>query len=218
MSLALSPLPYALDALEPQISRHTLALHHGRHHAGYVERTRQLIKGTPLESARLERIVLLSAADPDRELFNVAAQAWNHDFYWQSMRPHGGGKPTGAIARLIASSWGGHDEFCRAFIAAAGAHFGSGWAWLVLDGERLRIVTTPNAETPLVSPRVPLLAVDVWEHAYYPDYQNRRVDYLAACLTHLVNWEFANHRLEAVRSTHKEVSSSREPIRASGKP
>lgn len=217
MSLSLPPLPYALDALEPHISRQALSLHYGRHHAGYVEKTCQRIQGTPLESAPLERIVLLSAADLDRELFNAAAQSWNHEFYWQSLRPAGGGKPRGAMAELVDESFGSNEAFCQAFISAASAHFGSGWAWLVLDGGRLRITTTQNADTPLVSAQVPLLAVDIWEHAYYPDYQNRRVDYLAACLTHLVNWESANRRLEKCQSIRGEASSLREPTRASAR-
>ena len=196
MSLTLPPLPYALDALEPHISRTTLSLHHGRHHAGYVEKTRQLVQGTPLESAGLERIVRASAGSPDRALFNAAAQAWNHEFYWHSMRAGGGGAAHGAAARRIRLSFGNHQAFCQAFIQAASEHFASGWAWLVLDGQRLRITTTANADTPLTSSLTPLLAVDVWEHAYYPDYQNRRVDYLAACLAHLVNWEFVNDNLE----------------------
>ncbi|MGH8495286.1 MAG: superoxide dismutase [Gammaproteobacteria bacterium] len=217
MSLKLPPLPYALDALEPHISPLTLSLHHGRHHAGYVERARQLVQGTPLESAPLERVVLFSDADPDRALFNAAAQAWNHDFYWHSMRARGGGKPHGEIARLVAESFGSHEAFCQAFIQSASAHFGSGWAWLVLDGERLCITTTENAGTPLLSPQVPLLTVDVWEHAYYPDYQNRRVDYVAAYLTHLVNWEFANQKLEQHASARGEVSSLQVPIPASAR-
>jgi Fe-Mn family superoxide dismutase len=196
MSLTLPPLPYGLAALEPHISRLTLSLHHGRHHAGYVEKARQLVQGTPLESATLERVVLFSAANPDRALFNASAQAWNHEFYWNSMRAQGGGKPQGAVARLIQDSFGSHQAFCQEFIKAASTHFGSGWAWLVLDGDWLRIKTTANADTPLNSPQLPLLTVDVWEHAYYPDYQNRRVDYLAAYLTHLVNWDFANSNLE----------------------
>jgi superoxide dismutase, Fe-Mn family len=218
MSLTLPPLPYALDALEPHLSRLTLSLHYGRHHAGYVEKARQLVQGTPLESAPLERIVLFSAGNPDRALFNAAAQAWNHDFYWRSMRARGGGKPRGAIARLVEDSFGSHEAFCQEFIKSASAHFASGWAWLVLDGERLRIITTANAATPLISPQVPLLTADVWEHAYYPDYQNRRVDYLAAYLTHLVDWEFANERLEKHASTRAEATSSPARTPASGKP
>ena len=217
MTLKLPPLPYALDALEPHISRLTLSLHHGRHHASYVEKARQLVQGTPLEAAPLERVVLFSDADPDRALFNAAAQAWNHDFYWHSLRARGGGKPHGEIARLVAESFGSHEAFCQEFIKAASAHFASGWAWLVLDGERLRITTTANADTPLLSPQVPLLTLDVWEHAYYPDYQNRRVDYVAAYLTHLVNWEFANQKLEQHASARGEVSSLQAPIPASAR-
>ena len=217
MSLTLPPLPYALDALEPHISRRTLSLHHGRHHAAYVEKTRELIRGTPLESAPLERIVLFSAANPDRALFNAAAQAWNHEFYWHSMRANGGGKPHGKVARLVAESFGGYEAFCQQFIKAASAHFASGWAWLVLDGDRLRITTTANADTPLISPQVPLLTADVWEHAYYPDYQNRRVDYVAAFLTNLVNWDFANAKLERCASTRGEASLSPAPTPASAR-
>jgi Fe-Mn family superoxide dismutase len=197
MALTLSPLPYELDALEPHISRLTLSLHHGRHHAAYVEKTRQLVRGTPLENAGLEQIVRSGVIRPDRRLFNAAAQAWNHDFYWHSMRAKGGGEATGAAANLIQKSFGGHQTFCQEFIKAGSEQFGSGWAWLVLDGDALRITTTGNADTPLVSPQIPLLAIDVWEHAYYPDYQNRRVDYIAAYLTHLINWEFANANLDA---------------------
>lgn len=197
MSLTLPPLPYALDALEPYLSRQTLSLHHGRHHAAYVEKTRQLVQGSPLESAALERIVLFSSASADRRLFNAAAQAWNHEFYWHSMRAKGGGEARGPVARLVLESFGSHQAFCQEFIKSASEQFGSGWAWLVLDGDRLRITTTGNADTPLNSPQTPLLAIDVWEHAYYPDYQNRRVEYIAAFLTHLVNWEFANFNLEA---------------------
>ncbi len=196
MSLTLPPLPYPLDALEPHVSRTTLSLHHGRHHAGYVEKARKLIAGTPLESAPLEEIVRASAERRDRGLFNAAAQAWNHGFYWHSMRPGGGGEAQGAVAEQIRESFGSHQAFCQAFIQAASEQFASGWTWLVADQGRLRIVATSNADTPLVTPSKPLLTLDVWEHAYYVDYQNRRVDYVAAYLTHLVNWDFANSNLE----------------------
>lgn len=197
MTLTLNPLPYPLDALEPHLSRTTLSLHHGRHHAGYVEKTRSLVAHTALAEASLERIVRASATRPDRRLFNAAAQAWNHDFYWQSLRPGGGGEPRGPIAGRISDAFGSYAAFCRQFIQAAGDHFGSGWAWLVQEGDALRIVTTANADTPLVGTSVPLLVIDVWEHAYYPDYQNRRLDYVAAFLAHLANWDFANRNLEA---------------------
>lgn len=197
MSLTLPLLPYALDALEPHLSRQTLSLHHGRHHAAYVQTTRKLVQGSPLESATLERIVRSSSTSPDRRLFNAAAQAWNHEFYWNSMRAKGGGESHGPVKRLINESFGGHQAFCQELIKSASEQFGSGWAWLVLDGDRLRITTTGNADTPLISPQTPLLAIDVWEHAYYPDYQNRRVEYVAAFLAHLVNWEFVNFNLQA---------------------
>lgn len=193
MTLTLPPLPYALDALEPHISRRTLATHHGRHHAAYVEKTRALVLRAGLEGASLEEIVLSSA--PGSKLFNAAAQSWNHSFLWHSMRPGGGGPAYGAIATLIEESFGGHTAFSQEFVTVAGDQFGSGWAWLVLDGSRLRIVATPNAETPLVTKWVPLLTIDVWEHAYYLDYQQRRLDYIAAFLAHLANWDFANLNL-----------------------
>jgi Fe-Mn family superoxide dismutase len=193
MSLTLPTLPYALDALEPHVSRRTLATHHGRHHAAYVEKTRALVQRTNLEGASLEQIVRSTAVGS--KLFNAAAQAWNHSFLWQSMRPGGGGAAYGDIALLIEEHFGTHTAFCQQFVAVAGDQFGSGWAWLVLDGAQLRIISTANAETPLVTHQVPLLTIDVWEHAYYLDYQHRRLDYIAAFLAHLVNWDFANRKL-----------------------
>jgi Fe-Mn family superoxide dismutase len=206
MSLTLPTLPYALDALEPHLSRRTVATHHGRHHAAYVEKARALVKGTALEDASLEEIVKASVGSG--ELFNVAAQAWNHAFLWQSMRPGGGGPAHGAIAALIDESFGTHTAFCKAFVTAAGDQFGSGWAWLVLDGPRLRIVATSNAETPLLTGLVPLLTIDVWEHAYYLDYLNRRLDYIAVFLAHLANWEFANHNLACTRNAGTQISGA----------
>ena len=195
VNLALPPLPYALDALEPHLSRRTVGAHYGQHHAAYVDKTRSLIEGTPLESASLEEIVLASAEQADRTLFNAAAQAWNHAFYWQSLRPGGGGEAHGPIAQLIEGGFSSHSAFCREFMATASDQFGSGWAWLVLEDDRLRVTATPNAETPLVRTQVPLLALDVWEHAYYLDYQQRRADYIATFLTHLIDWDFVNHNL-----------------------
>ena len=196
MSLTLPPLPFALDALEPHISRRTLAAHHGNHHAAYVEKTRVLTQRTPLESAALEDIVIASASQ-DRALFNVAAQAWNHAFFWNSLHPHGGGAAAGPIAQRIKECFGSQRAFSQQFVTAAGDQFGSGWTWLVLDAGRLRITATSNAETPLVTTAVPLLTLDVWEHAYYLDYQHRRLDYIAAFLAHLINWDFANRQLAA---------------------
>ena len=194
MTIELSPLPYALDALEPHVSRQTLAAHHDHHHAAYVAKTRALVKGTPLESASLEDIVRASAGR-NSALFNAAAQAWNHAFYWQSMTPGGGGQVHGKIAHLIEEDFGSQQAFRQKFVAAAADQFGSGWVWLVLDGTRLRLMATPNAETPLPTKAVALLTIDVWEHAYYLDYQHRRLDYIAAFLGHLVDWKFANERL-----------------------
>jgi Fe-Mn family superoxide dismutase len=194
MSITLPPLPYALDALEPHISRRTLAAHHGHHHAAYVAKTRALIQRGPLQSASLEEIVR-SSAGHDQALFNASAQAWNHEFYWRSMGVGGGGEARGALAKLINESFGSQSTFNQQFVTVAGDQFGSGWAWLVLDEGRLRITATSNAQTPLITTQVPLLTIDVWEHSYYLDYQYRRLDYIAAFLGHLINWDFANENV-----------------------
>lgn len=194
MSLILPALPYALDELEPYLSRHTLTAHHDHHHAAYVAKTRALVQGTPLEAASLEDIVL-SSAGSNVALFNAAAQAWNHALYWRSMIPGGGGEAHGLVAQMIAEAFGSQRAFNQQFVAAAADQFGSGWVWLVLDGNRLRLTATSNAQTPLVTPAVALLTIDVWEHAYYLDYQHRRLDYIAAFLGHLVDWKGANERL-----------------------
>jgi Fe-Mn family superoxide dismutase len=205
MNLILPPLPYSLDALEPYISRRTLAVHHGFHHAAYVEKTRALVRGTSLESASLEDIVRSSVAHERHALFNAAAQSWNHAFYWRGMRPGGGGEATGAVAELIARDFGSQRAFSKEVVTVAGDLFGSGWAWLVLDGGRLRLVGTSNAHTPLATAQVPLLAIDVWEHAYYLDYEHRRLDHIAAFLAHLVDWEFVNHNLSAATSARTDA-------------
>mgnify|MGYP003445095174 CR=1 FL=1 len=195
MTIALPALPYALDALEPHISRRTLSAHHGHHHADYVEKTRALVKDSPLESALLGEIVLAATEQEDNSLFNAAAQAWNHDFYWRSMRPGGGGDAHGDVAQLIEYGFGSQKAFRQALVATAAEQFGSGWAWLVLDEGRLELLTTPNAGTPLNAMQAPLLSIDLWEHAYYLDYQHRRPDYVAAVLGNLLNWDFANENL-----------------------
>jgi Fe-Mn family superoxide dismutase len=199
MNVTLPALPYALDALEPFVSRRTLAAHHGKHHAAYIEKTRRLVRGTALETASLEHIVQVSAKQLDRSLFNAAAQAWNHAFFWKSMRPGGGGEARGLVAELIEERFGSQRAFGQEFVTVAGDQFGSGWAWLVLDEDRLQIIATSNAETPLTTRQLPLLTIDLWEHAYYLDYQNRRLDYIAAFLGQLVDWEFANHVLGTTR-------------------
>ncbi len=200
MNVTLPSLPYAVDALEPYLSRRTLSVHHGNHHAAYVAKTRALIS-TPPDTTELEDVVRASA-QKNQALFNASAQAWNHAFLWQSMRPGGGGEARGPIAPLIESSFGSHRAFSQQFVSAAGDQFGSGWAWLVLEDDKLKIVASSNAGTPLTTTQRPLLTIDVWEHAYYLDYQHRRLDYIAAFLGHLVNWDFANENLERHHGSH----------------
>ena len=193
---ALPPLPYPEDALAPVISANTLRLHHGKHHQAYIAKVNELVAGTEFEGQTLERIVLATSGRPDRiELFDNAAQAWNHAFYWRSMRPNGGGKPAADLAASIDVAFGSLSAFKQQFADAAVKQFGSGWAWLVADGHALKIVKTANADLPLTKGRAPLLAIDVWEHAYYLDYQNRRADYAQAVIDKLLNWEFAAENL-----------------------
>lgn len=192
MSFELPPLPYDLDALAPHISRETLELHHGKHHQAYVTKLNELIAGTPNADKSLEEIIKTS----DGVLFNQAGQHWNHSFYWKCMAPNGGGEPTGAVADKIGSSFGSYDDFRKQFTEAAMGQFGSGWAWLVDAGDgKLAIQKTPNADLPLAHDTKALLTIDVWEHAYYVDYRNRRPDYIDTFLTHLVNWDFVNENL-----------------------
>jgi len=193
---ALPPLPYPEDGLAPVISANTLRFHHGKHHLAYVTKVNELVSGTEFEGQTLERIIVAVSGQADRaDLFNNAAQAWNHAFYWRSLRPNGGGKPPAELATLIDASFGGLEGFKQQFSAAAVKQFGSGWAWLVRDGNALKIVKTSNADLPLTKGLLPLLTVDVWEHAYYLDYQNRRADYVQAVTDKLLNWEFAAENL-----------------------
>jgi Fe-Mn family superoxide dismutase len=191
MEHKLPDLPFAKDALAPVISAETLEYHHGKHHATYVANLNKLIPGTEFENLSLEDIVRKSSGG----IFNNAAQIWNHTFFWQSMKPAGGGKPTGAVAAKIDQAFGSYEKFVEQFKATAVGRFGSGWGWLVAEGGTLKIVATPNAETPITAGQTPLFTVDVWEHAYYLDYQNRRPDFVQAFLDHLVNWDFANANL-----------------------
>ena len=198
MAIDLPDLPFPYQALEPHLSASTLKFHHGKHHRAYVDKTNALIKDTALADRSLEEIIAATAADPaQRALFNNAAQAWNHAFYWRCMTPQGGGAATGAVAERIAADFGGFEHFAGSFANAATGQFGSGWAWLVLDNDALRVVATANADLPLIRGQTPLLVVDVWEHAYYLDYQNRRPDYVAKFLAKLVNWDFVNEQLTA---------------------
>jgi len=195
---ALPPLPYADTALEPLISANTLSFHYGKHHKTYVDNLNKLVEGKDLAQMSLEQIIAASAGKPDMAgVFNNAAQIWNHTFYWNSLKPNGGGKPTGAIAAAIDKDLGGYDKFKTDFAAAAVTQFGSGWAWLVSDAGTLKIVKTGNAEVPLTKGQKPLLTIDVWEHAYYLDYQNLRAKYVETLIDKLLNWDFANANLAA---------------------
>ena len=201
MLIELPNLPYAYDALEPLISGTTLKAHHDKHHRAYVDKTNALVKDTDLAGGTLEAIVKQSArrvaSDPAMaRLFNNAAQAWNHSFYWRSLRPKGGGGPQGGLAARISSDFGDQRRFAETFKAAATGHFGSGWAWLVLEKGALKIVTTSNADTPFVRGQAPLLVIDVWEHAYYLDHQERRSAYVAGVVDSFLNWEFARRNFE----------------------
>jgi Fe-Mn family superoxide dismutase len=192
MAFELPALPYADTALEPHYSQKTISFHYGKHHRAYVDNLNKLVAGSDLEKKSLEEVVRAVAGTPEKVgVFNNSAQVWNHTFFWNGMKPGGGGKPTGDLAAAIEKSFGGYDKFVEQFKAAAVGRFGSGWAWLVKDGGALSIVTTPNAETPITSKQVPLLTVDVWEHAYYLDYQNRRPDFVQTYFANLVNWDFA---------------------------
>ena len=193
MAFELPPLPYSQSALEPYVSAETMNYHYGRHHAGYVANLNRMTSGTQWEGADLEKVIL-GAEGP---ILNNAAQIWNHTFYWQSMSPDGGGTPSGPVRAAIEEAFGSIDEFRRQFADAAVGLFGSGWTWLVADDCGLGIVQTANADLPLRHERQALLVVDVWEHAYYLDYQNARAAYVEAFLDHLINWEFAAENLAA---------------------
>lgn len=192
---ALSPLPYAYDALAPVISEETMHLHHDKHHQQYVDKTNKLLEEHPVEGDTLEQIARACAGVPERTmLFNNAAQAWNHDFYWQSLSAKGG-EPSGALMQRIEKDFGSYQRFARALAAAASGQFGSGWAWLVVKNSALDIVTTPNADTPMARGIGCLLTIDVWEHAYYVDYRNQRDKYLEAVISSRLNWDFAEQNL-----------------------
>jgi superoxide dismutase, Fe-Mn family len=196
MAFELPPLPYPKNALAPHMSEQTFDFHHGRHLQAYVTNLNNLIKDSPLERQSLEDLIKGSYKDTTKTgVFNNAAQVWNHTFFWSSMKPHGGGAPSGNLAAAITRDCGGLDKFKEQFKATAVGQFGSGWAWLVADKGQLKIVGTPNAVTPLAEGQTALLTCDVWEHAYYLDYQNRRPDFVQAFLDHLVNWDFAAQNL-----------------------
>jgi len=198
MAFELPPLPFSRNALEPFMSERTLDFHHGKHHKAYIDTTNKLIRGTPYEKWSLEDIIRTTAKDTSKkQIFDAAAQAWNHTFFWQSMMPHGGGQPTGDVLQAINKCFGGFKKFREEFKSACVSQFGSGWGWLVLEEHEIKVLKTPNAMNPMAKGQVALLACDVWEHAYYLDYQNRRAEFVDAFLDHLVNWNHVTTHLKA---------------------
>lgn len=196
----LPKLPYAQDALAPHISGETMKLHHGKHHKSYVDKLNELLVGDPLADLPLEDVIQRTHGNQEKQtIFNNAAQIWNHDFFWTSMLPDGGGAPTGPVRQLIDDKFGDAKAFGKAFSEAAVAHFGSGWIWLVLDGEALKIVTTHDADLPLVHGWTALATCDLWEHAYYLDYQNRRPEFVQTFLDQLIDWDFVNENMAKVK-------------------
>jgi Fe-Mn family superoxide dismutase len=187
----LPPLPYADNALEPEISANPISFHYGKHHKTYVDNLNNLIKGTEFENMSLEDIIRKSKAG----IFNNSAQIWNHTFYWHSLKGNGGGKPTGKLATMIDAAFGSYDNFRKELSATTVSQFGSGWGWLVVDGGALKVVKTANAEVPFTKGQKPLLTIDVWEHAYYLDHQNKRAAYVDAVIDKLLNWDFAAQNL-----------------------
>jgi Fe-Mn family superoxide dismutase len=192
MAFTLPPLPYDKNALAPHMSAETLDYHHGKHHKAYVDNLNKLIEGKPEEKKSLEEIIKSS----EGPLFNNAAQIWNHTFFWSSLKPGGGGQPTGDLAQAITRDFGSYEKFAEAFTAAATTQFGSGWAWLVLEGGKLAVTKTANADLPLKHGQKALLTLDVWEHAYYIDHRNARPKFIETFLKSLANWEFATENLK----------------------
>jgi superoxide dismutase, Fe-Mn family len=191
MSYELPTLPFGYDALAPYISKETLEFHHDKHHAAYVNNFNAAVKDTELDQKSLEEVIKLVAKDSSKAgIFNNAAQAWNHTFYWNGIKPNGGGAPTGALAQKINADFGSFAAFVEEFKKAGATQFGSGWAWLVLDQGTLKVTKTGNADNPLTVGQIPLLTMDVWEHAYYLDYQNKRPSYIDTFVEKLINWDF----------------------------
>lgn len=198
MAFTQPPLPYAEDALTPHVSAETLQYHYGKHHKAYVDKANELTAGTPLADLAAVEVIRRSHVEGNTKVFNQAAQAWNHEFLWQSLSPNGGGAPAGELAAAIDRDLGGMAAFEADFTAQATGHFGSGWMWLVSDGGTLKLYSGHDADNPLVRDgHVPLLTLDLWEHAYYVDYRNKRPDYVKAFLANLVNWDFAAKNLAA---------------------
>jgi superoxide dismutase, Fe-Mn family len=197
MAFELPPLPYGKNALKPFVSAKTLDFHHDKHHRAYVDTLNKLVEGTADAELSLEEIIAATHHDDTRiAIFNNAAQAWNHEFFWQCMKKDGGGEPAGELKKAIDRDLGGYKEFAASFKEAATSQFGSGWAWLVLDAGKLKVLKTSNAINPIAGGLTALITCDVWEHAYYLDYQNRRANFVDAFLKHLVDWDFAARNLE----------------------
>jgi superoxide dismutase, Fe-Mn family len=202
----LPPLPWAQNALEPVISARTIGLHYGKHHAAYVKNLNELVAGTRFADMPLEHVIAASVGSEEtKKIFNNAAQAWNHAFFWKCLKP-GGGEPGRAIARRIDESFGGYAQFKEKFSKAAVDDFGSGWVWLVARGDKLEILATSNAGNPLTMGATPLLALDVWEHAYYLDYENRRPEFVEAVVGKLLNWDFAAEQLDKAGSGERKAA------------
>lgn len=198
MAILLPALPYADTDLQPVISAQTIGFHYGKHHKAYVDNLNKLLEGKPMLEMPLEKIIMETAGQADKiGIFNNAAQVWNHTFYWNCMKKNGGGKPTGKLLDLIETQFQGFDNFKKELSQFAMTQFGSGWAWLVQDKDQLKIVKTANADVPLTQGMKPLLTIDVWEHAYYLDFQNRRADYVSAVIEKLINWEFVDKNLHS---------------------
>ncbi len=196
MAYELPDLPYDYNALEPYMSARTLEFHHDKHHAKYVSTFNEMTKDTELEEKPIEDVIKIAFQDSSKSgIFNNGAQAWNHTFYWNCLTPNGGGTPNGDLAEKLNAAFGGFDKFKEEFKNAAATQFGSGWAWLVSDGGTLKVTKTSNAENPIAHGQTPLLTLDVWEHAYYLDYQNKRPDFIQAFLDQMVNWDFVAKNL-----------------------
>ena len=194
--ISLPILPFSKDALSPYISESTINFHYGKHHQTYVDNLNKLIVDTELANKSLGEIIVLAAKEPAMAgIFNNAAQVWNHSFYWNCIKPNGGGIASGTVGIMIGNTWGSFEKFAEEFKNAGLTQFGSGWAWLVKNGNTLKIVKTANADTPIAHGLKPLLTVDVWEHAYYLDYQNKRGEYLNTFVEKLINWEFVNTQI-----------------------
>jgi len=198
MAYQLPDLPYDYNALEPYVSAKTLEFHHDKHHAKYVSTFNEMVQDTPMADKPIEEVIKETYNDASKAgIFNNAAQAWNHTFYWNCMKPGGGGTPTGALADKINADFGSFDKFKEGFKTAGATQFGSGWAWLVLDNGTLKVTKTLNAVNPIAEGQIPLLTMDVWEHAYYLDYQNKRPDYIQTFIDQVINWDFVAEQMAA---------------------